>query len=110
MLHANALQKVMNGVACMVSRTGAGSVPAFYEFDAAGKMTKLIDGEANQTAFFYDCCNLTGKQYADGTGYDYAYNARNWLELRTDPKGAITEYGYNNVGQLTNVNYARSAE
>jgi YD repeat-containing protein len=42
-----------NALGQMIARTGAGSVPAGYEFDAAGKMTKLIDGEANETAFFW---------------------------------------------------------
>ena len=72
MVNPNALQEVMNRVSIdyasmnrltetllpdsrvstnaydalgrMIARTGAGSVPAFYGFDPAGRMTNLADG------------------------------------------------------------------
>ncbi|MBA4386956.1 MAG: hypothetical protein C0404_03180 [Verrucomicrobia bacterium] len=94
-----------NALGQMISRTGAGSVPVSYAYDPVGKMTNLVDGEGNQTKFFYDCCNLNVKEYADGSTYSYGYTAQNWLEARTDAKGKTTGYRYNNDGQLTNVVY-----
>ena len=78
----------------VIVSTVTGSVPVSYEHDANGRMSKLIDGEGNGTEFYYSCCWLTGKEYADGSSYSYAYSPQGWLELRTDPKGVTTEYSY----------------
>jgi YD repeat-containing protein len=41
-----------------------------YQYDAAGRMTKLTDGENNETGFEYDSLGrLVKKTYADGSFY-----------------------------------------
>ena len=45
-----------------------------YEYDLAGRLTALIDGEGSRTEWSFDAAGrLVRKTYADGTHYDYTY-------------------------------------
>jgi YD repeat-containing protein len=95
-----------NALGQLISRTGAGSVPVFYQFDAVSRMTNLVDGVGNTTLFDYSAdSQLEKKTYADGSFYLYRYNARGWLTNRVDGLGTTTVYRYSDIGQLTNVHY-----
>ena len=85
---------------------GAKTYPLSYEYDLAGHMTALIDGEGSRTKWEYDSMGrMARKTYADGSDYEYDYDYEGKLVARTDGKGQITEYSYDTLGRLTGIDY-----
>ncbi len=52
---------------------------------------------------------LTNKVYDDGNGVTYTYTANGRLKSRTWARGITTDYRYDALGQLTNIDYSASA-
>jgi len=60
----------------LLATSGAGSVPVTYRYDALSRMTNMVDGVSNVTAWAYDSLGrMTRKTYADGTFYQYGLPA-----------------------------------
>ena len=51
---------------------------------------------------------LTNKLYADGLGPRYTYTVDGKLASRIWARGVVTQYGYDGLGQLTNISYSDS--
>jgi RHS repeat-associated protein len=79
-----------------------------FGYDGANDLTKLTDGNNNQTTWHYDQFGRTTNK-VDATGTEiirYGYDADNRLTNRwTAAKGNNTTYQYDGVGNLTNVVY-----
>ena len=85
---------------------GARTYPLRYEYDLAGRLTALIDGEGNRTEWSFDAVGrMTRKTYADGSHYDYTHDIQGRLTSRTDALGKVTSYLYNASGQILLVDY-----
>ena len=80
-------------------------------YDSLDNLISLVDGLQHTTAWNYNEYGwLTNK--VDGLGrnaYRYAYNANGWLTNRWTPEKGDTAYGYDAVGNLTNIIYAGGA-
>jgi RHS repeat-associated protein len=88
------------------SETNPNSETIAYEYDAAGRMTVLIDANGSQTQWAYDNQGrLVTKTYADATTYTYTYDAGGRMLTRTDAKGVTTAYSYDALGRLLAVDY-----
>jgi RHS repeat-associated protein len=108
-----------------VLATWGATYPVAYEYDDYGRMTAMytyrgtnpissyseisnLKSEMDQTRWLYDATTglLTNKLYADGHGPSYTYTPDGKLATRTWARGIVTTYGYDNLGQLTNINYS----
>jgi RHS repeat-associated protein len=78
----------------LASVTGS-TEPASYQYDGAGRVTKLTDGDGNVTSYYYDQVgNLSAIHYPDynlATGYDIdqftSYDADQNLMIEIDGRG-----------------------
>ena len=61
---------------------------------------------AVQTATYPDCngTSVTNKVYADGAGPSYTYSPEGRLARRAWARGVTTDYAYDALGQMTNIN------
>lgn len=98
-----------------VTNVWGATYPVAYEYDAYGRMAAMItwrdpNGTPDVTRWNYDEATglLTNKVYADGTGPSCAYDAAGRLAVRTWARGVVTEYSYDDLGQLTNIDYSDS--
>lgn len=74
----------------------------FYQYDAAGNMTTIIDPNANEIVMTYDIHNnQTSLTDPDFGTYSYEYNSIGELLSVTSPKGDKTEYEYDILGRIT---------
>ncbi|HTB80609.1 MAG TPA: RHS repeat-associated core domain-containing protein [Opitutaceae bacterium] len=78
-----------------------------YDWCGCGALSSLTDPAGNLTSFAYDLQGrMTGKQYADGHGYTYAYETdSSRLKSVTDALGQVTHYAYNDDDTLHQVSY-----
>ncbi|MFA5859844.1 MAG: DUF6531 domain-containing protein, partial [Elusimicrobiota bacterium] len=105
-----------------------GTKDTLFAYNTLNRMESLTDDDAGTINFSYDPVgNSTSVVYPNGITAQYAYNTNNWLEridyntsnipyqhytynnagmktLMSDPDGD-TEYGYDNLYQLTQVTY-----
>lgn len=95
--------------------TGSRAYPVQYGHDAQGRMTNMTTWQdyatgagAAVTTWQHDAYRgfMTNKLYADGNGTGYAYTNSGRLVKRTWARGVSAEYGYNNAGDLSVVNYS----
>ncbi|MCH8514510.1 MAG: hypothetical protein LAT83_23045, partial [Kiritimatiellae bacterium] len=101
----------------LMTQFGSRQYPVAYNYDYAGRRKTLTtwqdfdgdDGKAVTTWNYNDAGVLVSKRYDDDKGPDYEYDIRGLLAKRTWARGAITEYQYDNLGQLTQVSYPNSA-
>ena len=107
-----------------VVRQYGATYPVWHEYDAQGRMTAMattrdtsldpaiVDSLDNPsldvTRWVYDPATdlLTQKLYDDGKGPSYSYTPDGKLVTRTWARGIVTSYGYDNVGQLSSINYS----
>ena len=108
----------------VISEDGA-TTPLVRSFDAYGRPVTLgttrhetlamssVDPEdppavLDVTRWLYDEATglLTNKVYADGTGPSYEYDAEGRVARRTWARGVVTEYGYDEWGDLASVDYS----
>ena len=80
------------------------------ERDAEGRVLRLLDAKGNATRWTYDAVGrVTRKQYADGKTDEYAY-AQGLLSQSRNPRGALTNYDYDDDGNVTLVDYASTPD
>ncbi len=99
--------------------------PVAYEYDEFGRMTAMYTyrgtnalisyseisnqkSEMDRTTWSYDQATglLTNKLYADGRGPAYSYTPDGKLARRTWARGVTTDYNYDPLGQMTNIDYS----
>ena len=81
-----------------------------YDWCGCGALASITDPAGNMTNFGYDTQGrLTGKTYADGRGYIYAYDpATSRLQTVTDALNQVARYVYYNDGLLKSVTYTNT--
>ena len=95
----------------IISVTNANLEVVQLGYDSLDNVTSLIDGLLHQTTWQYNQYGwLTNK--SDGltrNAFRFAYNANGWVTNRWTPEKGSTGYGYDNVGNLTNITYPQSS-
>jgi YD repeat-containing protein len=96
---------------------GAGIHPLEYEYDVQGRLVALRTWQdfaagsgAATTRWIHDPLSghLARKEYEGGKGVDYAHTPGGRIKTRTWARGVTTAYGYDTLGQLTNVHHGTS--
>lgn len=72
-------------------------------FNAAGRLTAIVDRNNNITSLTYTGSNLTSITDPVGRSLTFLYDASNRITSATDPLGRIWKYSYNGLGSLTTV-------
>lgn len=97
----------------LTNRWGASGYPSAYVFDQVGRLASMTtwrdeSGSGDTTTWAYDPATglLIAKHYPDGHGPTYTYTANGRLASRVWARGASTLYGYDVLGQLTNIDYS----
>ena len=88
--------------------------PIDYEYDVYGNgvaMTTyrneaLADGDTTRWLYDEPSGCMTNKLYADGKGPSYSYTPDGKLARRTWARGVVTDYTYDNAGQLILTTYS----
>lgn len=107
-----------------VVRQYGATYPVWYEYDVHGRMTAMattrdtsldpatVDSldhpSLDITRWIYDPATglLTQKLYDDGKGLRYTYTPDGKLATRTWARGVVTEYGYDEAGELASIQYS----
>ena len=99
---------------------GGATYPVRYTYDVFGNKTTMMtyrregigNGEegsvGDTTTWLYDEASgvMTNKVYADGKGPSYSYTPDGKLSQRIWARGIVTDYFYDNWGNLTNTVYS----
>ncbi|MEY8746875.1 RHS repeat-associated core domain-containing protein [Bacillales bacterium AN1005] len=73
-----------------------------YEYDAAGNIVGIRDGEGRMTRRTLDGWgNITALTRPDGTMEHYDYDVAGNVIRSTDAKGQATQYAYNSLGEVS---------
>ena len=111
-----------------VLATWGATYPVAYEYDDYGRMVAMSTlrdsslvisnyssfithtSSFDRTRWLYEQATglLTNKLYADGLGPRYTYTVDGKLASRIWARGVVTQYGYDGLGQLTNISYSDS--
>ena len=90
------------------TRTGGPSFASYRgsptgpTFDAAGRLTRLVDANAGVAQFTYDTSgNLASLTDPAGNTTSWLYNSSNRLAQETDALGASRYFAYNDLGNLS---------
>ena len=88
---------------------GARTYTVEYTYDYAGRLKTMLAG-AGTTTWNYDANRgfLTSKIYADSNGTTYSNTVSGRIARRSWARGITTDYGYNNAGEMTGINYSDS--
>ena len=109
-----------------VLATWGATYPVAYEYDDFGRMTAMYTlrdpslvisnyssfiahaSSLDRTSWLYEQATglLTNKLYSDNKGPVYTYTVDGKLASRTWARGVVTQYGYDSLGQLTNISYS----
>ncbi|UXY15344.1 hypothetical protein N8I74_18865 [Chitiniphilus purpureus] len=80
------------------------TVSTFYDYDALGRLERIMDAQGHQTTFTYDANgNRTSRKDALGRETRYAYDPLNRLVRITHPDGGIVELRYDARDNLVSV-------
>ncbi|MDD4018133.1 MAG: hypothetical protein PHV28_09320 [Kiritimatiellae bacterium] len=123
----NTTRTAYDSLGNVIARWGA-TYPVAYEYDTAGRKTAMytyrgageitdynsfqsLVSSLDKTVWLYDQPTglLTNKVFVDDSRVRYTYMEGGRLATRVWARGAVTEYSYDALGQLTNVNYGGSA-
>ena len=95
---------------------GGATYPVRYTYDVFGNKTTMMTyrneslgpDSGDVTTWLYDEASgaMTNKVYADGKGPTYSYTPDSKLMQRTWARGIVTDYSYDNWGNLTNTVYS----
>ena len=93
---------------------GGATYPVRYTYDVFGNKTSMTtyrneaSGVGDTTTWTFDEASgvLLAKTYADGKGLSYTYTNNGRLATRTNARGIVTTYAYDDWGQLLSVDYA----
>lgn len=98
-----------------VTNEWGSTYPVEYEFDSFSQLHKLRTfrdeaGAPDVTTWLYDEATglMTNKVYADNKGTTYDYWPDGKLKTRSWERGETTDYAFDTLGQLTNINYSAS--
>lgn len=84
---------------------GAGGQTTAYAYDTNGSVTKVTDGNLNETLRGYDALSRLATDDAPlGHSVDYFYDDQDNLTQVTDPRGLATQYQYDGFGNLKQLN------
>ncbi len=92
---------------------GGDTEPAAYTYDALYRVKSISDGKGQTTGYTYDNLgNLTRVQYPDTTAVTFdSFDANGNVLQRTDAKGVIARYSYNDPESLlTSVHYPSASD
>ncbi|MDH6331886.1 YD repeat-containing protein [Stenotrophomonas sp. 1278] len=83
-----------------------GKLTSTLAYDSQGMLSQSMDGNGN-TTHFQDYYRGTPRTivYADGTGITALVDGNGWVLNRADETGAVTSFGYDPMGRLTQINY-----
>ena len=83
-----------------------------FVYNGADDLKELFDGKTQKTTWGYDLYSrVTNKvDNLNVSVLAYGYNANGWLTNRWSKQKGNTEYRYDPVGNLTNVNYPATAD
>ncbi|MGE4273545.1 MAG: DNRLRE domain-containing protein [Desulfitobacterium sp.] len=79
-----------------------------FDYDANGNLTSVIDPSGKKATFDYSPLNLITKATLKGSTESedittsYQYDVQGNLQTRTDSRGKITTYGYNEINKTKN--------
>jgi len=76
-----------------------------FEYSARSQMTKVTDALSQQYQFTYDPLGHVLSQTRAGTTMGFVYDAVGNRTQRTDYKGQVTDYAYDNLNRLTTITY-----
>jgi len=119
--------KAYNAQGQQVATWGA-AYPVAFEYDDFGRMTAMYTlrdssliisnyssfithtSSFDRTVWRYDLATglLTNKLFSDNRGPSYSYTADGKLSRRTWARGITTDYNYDSINQMTNINYSDS--
>ena len=94
---------------------GGATYPVAYEYDTFGRKVKMTtfreeteNAEGDVTTWTYDEATggLLAKTYADGVGVTYTLTDDGKTATRTDARGKVTTYAYNDYGELVSQDYS----
>jgi RHS repeat-associated protein len=93
------------------NQSGSQTYPVDYTYDSQGRMkTMSTVGQSGTsvTTWNYNAKRgwLESKRYHDDKGPDYQYTPGGRLAERTWARGIVTDYSYNNAGDLTLTDYS----
>lgn len=98
--------EVRNARGNVTQRTTLGKTTR-YEYDLAGRVTRIIDPEDGRTDFTYDMSGRRLSVRDDNSGLTlFAYDVASNLIRQTDARGQIIEYTYDAADRLSTVNSA----
>ena len=74
--------------------------------DLIGRLNSYQDAEYNLTKYFYDeRSNLVQTEYPDNSTITKEYDALGFLKKEVDCNGTVSNFSYNPLGQLTQLNF-----
>jgi len=74
--------------------------------DLIGRLISYQDAENNITRYLYDeRGSLIKTEYPDGSTITKEYNSNGYLKAEKDCNGTISDFTYNNAGQLTQIDF-----
>ena len=76
-----------------------------FEYNARSQMTKVKDALNQEYVFTYDPLGRQLTQTRAGSTMSYLYDAVGNRTKRTDYTGRVTDYVYDNLNRLSNINY-----
>jgi RHS repeat-associated protein len=76
-----------------------------FEYSARSQMTKVTDALSQQYQFTYDPLGHVLSQTRAGTTMGFVYDAVGNRTQKTDYKGQVTDYAYDNLNRLTTITY-----
>lgn len=98
------LTRTYDELSRLLTVVGAGGQTTAYEYDTNGNITKVTDGNLNETTQGYDALNrLITDDAPLNHSADYFYDAQDNLTQVTDPKGLATLYNYDGFGNLKQI-------
>jgi RHS repeat-associated protein len=99
-----------NGVRQLTKRTDPLNRSVLYEWCKCGSAKRVTDALGRTTTWQHDVQGrLTGKTFADGTGFTYLYeNKTSRRHQKIDEKLQITQYSYNRDDTLSAISYGNA--
>lgn len=95
------LSRTYDELSRLLTVVGAGGQTTAYAYDSNGNVTKVTDGNLNETLQGYDALNrLVTDDAPLNHSADYIYDDQDNLTQVTDPKGLATTYSYDGLGNL----------
>ena len=83
------------------------TVPTSYVYNILDQLTTVTEGSQTRTYSYDDLGHASSVKTpeANQVAYQYQYNNFGLVTQRTDPRGVISTYGYDNLNRLTGISY-----